>query len=998
MRLRTVFLLCFAATCLPAVGWSAWIALRAQAEWAGATAAVRAAQAMGDALHLVEALSIERGALQERALSDGSTQDLVEIAAQNDRLLDDAQRSLRAAGLSDEAVTKARELLSIARARVAGTIALPLADRDPRLVAAIMAQLFERLDAVEIAMAQAERGVARANASVGALVAVGSLAVEMRAAAGRRSTYLSAWMGGQVLTPIQLDNAMYMTGAVQHAWDRLQRQVLIVGDPPRLAAAVAATRNGFFRDAEPRYRELVALVEAGGKRPMSMGVYRRWTVQALTGTLLARDAAITEARDYGTALAFQARARLALAAATTLGLVVLAGGAFLVLLRRLVLPVQHLTAAVTRLADGDVVNEVPERGRRDEIGAMAAAIEVFRGNAIARFQGEAALRQTNQQFDAALNSMLQGMVVWSPDLRVQLVNGRFFSICRMPAGSVAAGMTLREVVDSSLRNGRYPGENLDDVCARYTAQLSARHSIEIDAEVRPGLLVRIASEPMANGGSVVTFEDITEKRRTEQQITFMARHDTLTGLPNRTLLQDHLEAAVTRLSESQHFAVLCLDLDHFKEVNDTLGHAAGDALLRLVAERLRNCVRDDNMIARLGGDEFAIVLTCGADDAAAAASLAARVIESIGAPYGVQGHEFVIGTSIGIALAEPGIPGAELLKRADVALYRAKEERGTFVVFETGMDDHLHARRGLEADLRLAIQRGEFELHYQPLYSLVEDRVTGFEALLRWNSPTRGRVAPADFIPLAEQTGLIVPIGEWVLRTACAEAATWPGYVGVAVNLSPVQFKSKRLVTLVRETLEKTGLAPRRLELEITETVLLQETEMVMTMLHSLHDLGVRISMDDFGTGYSSLSYLHRFPFDKIKIDRSFVGDLFGAQKTGVTGEGAPNDITGQGMPNRDMPNGDIAGEMPTAAATSAAMIVRAITGLGLNLGMSITAEGVETAAQFELVRQEGCTEVQGYFISPPRPAAEVMALLRRLETSPSPIVGGRRALSRQVA
>jgi diguanylate cyclase (GGDEF)-like protein len=456
----------------------------------------------------------------------------------------------------------------------------------------------------------------------------------------------------------------------------------------------------------------------------------------------------------------------------------------------------------------------------------------------------------------------------------------------------------------------------------------------------------------------------------------LARHDTLTGLANRTLLQDHLEAAVAGLSKSQHFAVLCLDLDHFKEANDTLGHAAGDVLLRLVAERLRHCACDGDLIAWLGGDEFAITLASGVDGATSATLLATRVIESIGPPYEVQGRDIVIGTSIGIAPSEPGIPGAEFLKRAEVALYRAKEERGAFVVFAAGMDDHLRARRGLEADLRRAIQRSEFELYYQPPYSLVEDRVTGFEALLRWNSPTRGRVAPDDFIPLAEQTGLIVPIGEWVLRTACAEAASWPAYVRVAVNLSPVQFKSKRLVVLVHETPEETGLAPRRLELEITETVLLRETDLLITMLHSLHDLGVRISMDDFGTGYSSLSYLRHFPFDKIKIDRAFGGDLLGPPNAAEC----------------------TTAERPSAAATIAAMIVRALTGLGLNLGMLITAEGVENAQQFAQVHQEGCTEVQGYFISPPRPALEVMAMLRRRESVPVPIARGRRALSRQVA
>jgi EAL domain-containing protein (putative c-di-GMP-specific phosphodiesterase class I) len=315
-----------------------------------------------------------------------------------------------------------------------------------------------------------------------------------------------------------------------------------------------------------------------------------------------------------------------------------------------------------------------------------------------------------------------------------------------------------------------------------------------------------------------------------------------------------------------------------------------------------------------------------------------------------------------------------MLKRADVALYRAKEERGTFAFFEAGMDQLLQARLGLEADLRLALHRDEFELHYQPLYHLAEERVTGFEALIRWNSPTRGRVAPVDFIPLAEQTGLILPIGEWVLRTACAEAAPWPDHVRVAVNLSAIQTKNKNLVTLVRETLEQTGLPARRLELEITETVLLQDTEAVMTMLHSLHEMGVKVAMDDFGTGYSSLSYLRRFPFDKIKIDRSFISDLRGTQSEGD--DGAPDPLA--------------------AAAKSAATIVRAIVGLGQNLGISTTAEGVETAQQFVQVRQKGCTEVQGYFISPPRPANEVAELLRRLDLT-LPAIANNRAASPQL-
>jgi diguanylate cyclase (GGDEF)-like protein len=641
-------------------------------------------------------------------------------------------------------------------------------------------------------------------------------------------------------------------------------------------------------------------------------------------------------------------------------------------------PVLRLTTLMNHLAGGETDLAVPGTARRDEVGAMARAVEVFRANAIARRQGEVALRRTNLLFDAALNSMLQGMVVWGPNLRVQLVNQRFFAICGMQEGSVVANMTVNEVVECCVLAGLYPEEDPIEVCNGLTALLATQQSKQFEVAMRPGLMVRITREPMANGGAVVTFEDVTEKRRNEERIAFMAGHDALTGLPNRTMFQEHTEATIARLDADQQFAVLCLDLDHFKEVNDTLGHATGDELLRLVAGRLRHCVRDIDVIARLGGDEFAIVQASPVNGPAPAISLATRLVETIGAPYEVHGHNLVIGTSVGIALFEPGVPSAELLKRADVALYRAKEERGTFVFFEPGMDEHLQVRRGLESDLRLAIQRDEFELNYQPLYNLAEDRVTAFEALLRWNSPTRGRVSPADFIPLAERAGLIIPIGEWVLRTACADASTWPEHVRVSVNLSPAQFKSKRLLPMVRQTLKETGLPAQRLELEITETVLLQDTETVMTTLYSLHDLGLRVSMDDFGTGYSSLSYLHRFPFDKIKIDRSFVSDL---RIASLDADGAPTT------------DGTL-----SSAAKSAAMIVRAITGLGANLGISTAAEGVETAEQLAQVRREGCTEVQGYFISPPRPAAEVAALLRRLDTSLPGIAGNRRAAPQLVA
>jgi diguanylate cyclase (GGDEF)-like protein len=628
--------------------------------------------------------------------------------------------------------------------------------------------------------------------------------------------------------------------------------------------------------------------------------------------------------------------------------------------RSIARPVLRLTAMMNQLAAGNTDLPVPGTERRDEVGAMAHAVEVFRANLIARRQGEETLRRTNLQFDAALNTMLQGMIVWGPDHRVQLVNRRFYTITGVPEGSIAPGFTVREMIDVNIAHGMHPGVSADDLSDKILGRLVARRSMQIAMEMRPGLFVQVATEPMANGGSIAMFEDVTEKRRNEAQIVFMACHDALTGLPNRTVFQDQMAAMLDEGAQGQPFGVLCLDLDHFKEVNDTLGHPAGDELLRLVAARLHHGVRDHDLIARLGGDEFAIIVASPDGGPALAAALATRLVESIGAPYDIQGHNIVIGVSIGIALSEPGISGADMLKRADVALYRAKEERGCFAFFEAGMDELLQARLGMEADLRLALHRDEFELYYQPLYHLAAERVSGFEALIRWNSPTRGRVAPVDFIPLAEQTGLILPIGEWVLRTACAEAVHWPDHVRVAVNLSPVQTKNKNVVALVRETLAQTGLPARRLELEITETVLLQDTEAVMTMLHSLHEMGVKIAMDDFGTGYSSLSYLRRFPFDKIKIDRSFISDLRGIQ-SGLE-DGVPDALA--------------------AAAKSAATIVRAIVGLGENLGISTTAEGVETAQQFVQIRQKGCTEVQGYFISPPRPANEVVDLLRRLDTT----------------
>jgi diguanylate cyclase (GGDEF)-like protein len=444
---------------------------------------------------------------------------------------------------------------------------------------------------------------------------------------------------------------------------------------------------------------------------------------------------------------------------------------------------------------------------------------------------------------------------------------------------------------------------------------------------------------MPDGGWVATHEDVTERHRTEARIEHMARHDALTDLPNRTLFAERVNTALQRTSKGELIAVLSLDLDRFKHVNDTLGHPVGDALLKVVAERLRRTVRESDTVARLGGDEFAVV-QLAAPQLEGVTDLAQRIIDVLSAPYEIEGQQMVIGTSVGIAIAPTdGETVAALLKSADVALYRAKTDgRGRYRFFEPGMDAAMQARRQLELDLRAALVNGEFELHYQPIVGIATQEVTGFEALLRWRHSERGLVPPGSFIPLAEEVGLIVPIGEWVLRQACGDAASWPDDITVAVNLSPAQFKSARLAETVLLALAASGLQPHRLELEITEGVLLVEHETTLAVLHQLRSLGVKIAMDDFGTGYSSLSYLRSFPFDKIKIDRSFI----------------------QGM----------------AQDESSSAIVRAVVGLSSRLGMTTTAEGVETAEQLDEVRAEGCTEVQGFYFSAAKPASELSGLI----------------------
>ena len=600
-------------------------------------------------------------------------------------------------------------------------------------------------------------------------------------------------------------------------------------------------------------------------------------------------------------------------------------------LRRLRAP-GAVSSVEERLADGRWLRI--SRSSNSEGGFVAICSDVTALKA-----REAELERTNTRFDAALSNMSQGLTLFDQAGRLQVVNRQFAEMFRLPAGRVLPGLSLHDLVEMSVAAGNHPGLTTTEIFAERQAGVSRREPGTHFQELSAGRVVAISHEPLVDGGWVETYEDITERRRSEAQIVFMARHDALTSLPNRVLFRERVDQAVAQAGRGMGCAVLCLDLDRFKAVNDTLGHPVGDQLLRAVADRLLACVRETDVVARLGGDEFAIVQSNLARPQDAS-ELAQRIVAALNEPFVIDDHTLHVGVSIGIAVCPlDGSHVDPLVKNADTALYRAKAEgRGTFRFFEARMEERQRARRELETDLRQAIANEEFELYYQPLVDLRSDRISGFEALIRWRHPERGMISPAEFIPLAEEMALIVPIGAWVMRQACLEAASWPEGFRIAINVSPVQFKNPGLVDCVEEALRRSGLPAHRLELEVTETVLLAENEAILATLHNLRDLGVHISMDDFGTGYSSLSYLRSFPFDKIKIDQMFIRDL--------------------------------------ATNKEASAIIRAIVGLATSLGMRITAEGVETPAQLKCLRLEGCHEVQGYLFSPPRPAADIVALI----------------------
>jgi diguanylate cyclase (GGDEF)-like protein len=560
--------------------------------------------------------------------------------------------------------------------------------------------------------------------------------------------------------------------------------------------------------------------------------------------------------------------------------------------------------------------------------------KIFMRAVVAR-EREAALAG---QFDTALNNMPHGLCMFRADGQLAVMNHRFSEMMELPDDIVDRRMNAADIVEACVA-ARSIAAASGEVILAEIANWQARDIITADPDTARGRSLSWTFQPMADGGAVVLVEDVTERRNAEARISHLARYDELTGLPNRVNFRDEIERLLTMpRQEGQLSALLFVDLDQFKQVNDTLGHPCGDQLLCAVAARLREMLRPEDFVARFGGDEF-VVFQQNIKSTDDAAMLARRIVNHLSERYKIDNHLVEIGASIGIAMTSPSDSADTLLKNADMALYRAKADgRGTFCFFREELAQIVEARRILELDLRKALAHEEFELYYQPLVNLKAGKITACEALLRWNHPVRGTVSPIDIIPVAEDMGLIVDLGRWILRKACMECMKWPDAVSVAVNFSPQQFHQRDLLSEVRYALEVSGLAAHRLEIEITESSLLRNTQMTHDLLSQLHAIGVKISLDDFGTGYSSLSYLHNFPLQKVKIDRSFLEGIDTARPL---------------------------------------TLLRGVARLSADLGMSVVVEGIETNEQLELISADGTvSEAQGYLFSRPVPAVRVRQLL----------------------
>jgi diguanylate cyclase (GGDEF)-like protein/PAS domain S-box-containing protein len=552
-----------------------------------------------------------------------------------------------------------------------------------------------------------------------------------------------------------------------------------------------------------------------------------------------------------------------------------------------------------------------------------------------------------KRFDTALNNMPHGLCMFDAGRRIVVANQKLCEQLGLLADAELKGWTAHDLVGNAVKAGQLSEVNGQSLIEGLEARLSRTNDAPFDVDMQDGRTLEFTMQPMENGGMVILVEDITERKIAEAKINHLARFDALTGLPNRSVLRDRMERALGAWRTDNLCAIHFIDLDQFKQVNDTLGHTRGDMLLEAVAERLRTNIRDVDVISRFGGDEF-VVLQAPIKSADQAEALATRILNAVGGTYDLDGHKVVVTASIGIAVAKTRIDPEQFLRNADIALYQAKADgRGTWRWFEAKMEASAQARRALEFDLRSATENEDFELYYQPLFNLKTRRIEACEALLRWPHRERGMISPAEFIPVAEEMGLIVEIGNQALYKACLECRRWPGDIAVTVNLSSIQFDRSNVPALVRETLAATNLPASRLQIEITESTLLQNTKRTLADLRKLAEFGVNISLDDFGTAYSSLSYLHSFPFHKVKIDQSFLRGL-GDDERRVT-------------------------------------LLRGMTRLSAQLGLRVVVEGVETQEQLELLAaEESIDEVQGYLLCRPMPAADLRKLLYASYVAPT--------------
>ncbi len=584
-----------------------------------------------------------------------------------------------------------------------------------------------------------------------------------------------------------------------------------------------------------------------------------------------------------------------------------------------------------------LIGEFEADRRRTDRANVLMADELGSSN-VRLMNALSAAKVQNMRFQAALDSMMQGLALYDRNGRLVVCNRRFLEIYDIDESLNPVGLDITQILNRSKHIVSF-GEMDSKRVIDEIAGLPWFGSFSLEQSWPNSRTIQIARTRVEDGGFLDSVDDVTERRKNIAQIEHMAKYDALTNLPNRTFFKDRLESIIANTNEVNKCAVMCIDLDRFKAVNDTLGHPIGDSLLIEVTSKISNLVRSSDIVARLGGDEFAIILP-NLKSKKEAEKLASRIINDIGKPHIIQGHQVIVGASIGIEFVESSkIAPDDVIRNADLALYKAKNDgRGTFSIFEPELHSVLARRCQLEVELRQALLNHEFEVFYQPQYVSDSGEISGFEALVRWRSPSRGLVSPLEFISLAEETGLIDELGEFVLRKACKDALSWPDNLTIAVNVSPVQFKAKGFLDAIKSILEETKLRPSRLEIEITENVMISDSELTLRVLHALKDMGIKISLDDFGTGYSSLSYIRNFPFDKIKIDQTFIRDL---------------------------------GDTKESLA-----IIRAVAGLCGSMGIVSIAEGVETQKQFDILKRENCEMAQGYFFSKPVPWDDTNSLI----------------------